>query len=393
MIKALAIPEMAKAQIQKDYYFKQVYKIRESALFVAVFSIGVFLYLDYVRFEGFVYQQILSTRIVYQVIPTITILVFSLILQANNFSRSRLNYFASTCVILIGVGHAEIYQIAHANGLYFPKFGLAIILFYAGILLVLPLNQSILSCAIIIAYATYVYVGTDDTFSEVITVTVFYSVFAICCIWMNWICTKVLKVNYDLVKRINQLANTDNLTELSNRRSFFEHADYVHKMAFREQKSFAIILVDLDHFKLINDKLGHKAGDLVLLEVCQILSKKCRRPLDLAARFGGDEFVMILYDSNLEHINVVCQKIIDEIKEIAQKLTDIHNIHGFGASVGVVQNTINEEFNIESLIELADHELYKVKSKSKNSFSIADKNMYYHNNTEDNSLSNIRPIG
>lgn len=367
---------MAQTQFQKDYYFKQVYKIRESALYVAVFCVGIFLYLDYLRFSGTVYQQVLSIRISYQVIPVLAILFASLIHKSRDFDRSKLNYLASFCVIFIGFGHAEIYHIAHSNNAYFPKFGLAIVLFYAGILLVLPLVQAFLSSATVIAYATYTYASMGEPFNEVITVTVFYSVFSICCVWMNWICTKVLLTNLRMVKHINQLANTDNLTQLKNRRFFFEQSEYAQKSALREQKSFAVLLIDLDNFKQINDQLGHQKGDQIIIDVSQVLMSKCRRPMDLAARLGGDEFVIFLYGSNLNHIKSVCDSIIEEIKEISTTLQFEHKIKGFGVSIGVAQNTKNECFLVEQLIDMADIELYKVKAKSKNAFRIADKSQY-----------------
>ena len=80
------------------------------------------------------------------------------------------------------------------------------------------------------------------------------------------------------------------------------------------------MIVDLDNFKKVNDSLGHQLGDEVLIKVAKILKNHCRRQLDLAARFGGDEFVMMLYENDEKVIAETWQQIIYEIKQMEKEL-------------------------------------------------------------------------
>jgi len=235
------------------------------------------------------------------------------------------------------------------------------------------LLHSFISSVFIIVVAANAYLSTGMVIDEIISISVFYLLFSGCCVFMNHICAKILLANSKLVKRINEQANTDNLTGLNNRRRFFESSDQVYKHSSREHKPYAVLLVDLDHFKQINDTLGHKTGDHVLIKMASNLNNLCRRPLDMAARFGGDEFVVLLYDSTEDHINKVCQTIINETECITAALSEKAPDTQLGVSIGVAINHAHEPYNIKTLIEMADQALYTVKNNGKNGYVIAGK--------------------
>ncbi|QPF76811.1 EAL domain-containing protein [Roseateles sp. DAIF2] len=98
-------------------------------------------------------------------------------------------------------------------------------------------------------------------------------------------------------QRIEELSHTDMLTGLPNRRALAERVDYAQAMARRENSAFALLNVDLDRFKQINDTLGHSYGDRVLKEVAQRL-KECLREVDTVARLGGDEFALLIHQAD-----------------------------------------------------------------------------------------------
>ena len=95
-----------------------------------------------------------------------------------------------------------------------------------------------------------------------------------------------------------KLAFTDFLTGLKARRYFEEQLDLEIKRAGRNSSPLSLVLVDIDDFKLVNDRYGHKAGDIILREIASCLMKD-RREIDTVARYGGDEFVILLPDTNL----------------------------------------------------------------------------------------------
>lgn len=112
--------------------------------------------------------------------------------------------------------------------------------------------------------------------------------------------------------RMRTMATHDTLTDLPNRHSFYEQLRYTLRLAERNSTVFAVVFIDLDGFKPINDELGHAAGDAVLKSVARRL-EQCVRKCDVVARFGGDEFVIILSDVHKTAVSSVARKIIDTV--------------------------------------------------------------------------------
>lgn len=172
--------------------------------------------------------------------------------------------------------------------------------------------------------------------------------------------------------KIEELAFSDQLTGLSNRRYFFiQLARDIHK-ANRDQKSFAVLFMDLDGFKMINDSLGHEVGDLLLIEVANIL-KKVLRKTDLLSRVGGgDEFIVLLhYPCQKEAIVKVCEHIIRNISEpIKLNKNEVHITTSIGVSVYP-----HDGLDAEILIKNADIAMYKAKEKGKGRYAFFNNEM------------------
>ncbi|HTW73524.1 MAG TPA: diguanylate cyclase [Steroidobacteraceae bacterium] len=105
-----------------------------------------------------------------------------------------------------------------------------------------------------------------------------------------------------------ELVARDELSGLMNRRAFDEHMLRLWHHAQRDRRSLAVLMVDIDHFKAYNDAHGHQGGDGALRAVAQLLKGFARRPLDLAARYGGDEFVAVLYDLEREQVGDIAER-------------------------------------------------------------------------------------
>ncbi|MDJ1140436.1 GGDEF domain-containing protein [Marinicella marina] len=365
-----------KAEIESGYFLNQIYHIRQLALYFAMFCLLCFIYLDTQRFSGELLRTVLLIRVTFQIIPILLMISLSFFQLCTPKHKHLVNGLLAVAVTTVGVGHAEILVAAFENNSYFPKVGLVIILYYAGIILSMPLLYSITSSAAIILYATYSYSAAGLAQEEVLSITVFYLAFSACCLFMNMISTKMLVQNFKLIKQMNQQANTDNLTKLSNRRYFFEKSSYIHDSAKRESKSFAILLVDLDYFKQINDVMGHEQGDQVLTHVAHVLQSHCKRPLDMVARFGGDEFVLLFYDTDEAYIQFLCQDIIQQVEVISAQLNDQQANSKLGVSIGIAFNHKDDKYGIKALINIADRALYEVKKNGKNGYQFADESMF-----------------
>jgi diguanylate cyclase (GGDEF)-like protein/PAS domain S-box-containing protein len=160
-------------------------------------------------------------------------------------------------------------------------------------------------------------------------------------------------------------ANFDTLTELPNRNMFHDRLEQEIKKSFRECLPLALLLIDLDHFKQVNDTLGHAVGDLLLQEASKRI-RSCVRGSDTLARLGGDEFTVILSAmSETGHVEDVAQKIVNKLAEPFRLGSDEVYV---SASIGITIYPSDAE-DIESLIKNADQAMYVAKNKGRNRFS------------------------
>ena len=168
-------------------------------------------------------------------------------------------------------------------------------------------------------------------------------------------------------KHINQLAYYDSLTSLPNRSLFYDRLEQAIIKAERAKNKIAILFIDLDRFKEVNDAFGHEAGDALLKAVAKRTSF-CLRSSDTLARLGGDEFVVILceLEGDKHYVTSVVQRIVSKIQE---KLCTPYDFQGqllhSGASIGVVIYPDNSK-NIHQLIQQADTAMYEAKSAGRN---------------------------
>jgi diguanylate cyclase (GGDEF)-like protein/PAS domain S-box-containing protein len=166
-------------------------------------------------------------------------------------------------------------------------------------------------------------------------------------------------------------ANYDTLTQLPNRRLFTDRLEQGIKVASREKLKLALLFIDLDRFKEVNDTLGHHMGDQLLIEAARRISS-CVRESDTVARLGGDEFTVILNElHDVSHIDVVSQKII----ECLVKPFKLHDEHVFvSASVGVTVYPEDAEL-AEELLKNADQAMFAAKQNGRNRVNYFTKSM------------------
>jgi len=177
-------------------------------------------------------------------------------------------------------------------------------------------------------------------------------------------------------KEIQQLAFYDSLTGLPNRRLFLERLKQSLVSSVRSGKSGALLLIDLDNFKTLNDTLGHHVGDLLLQQTAERL-ESCVREGDSVARLGGDEFVVMLENLSTQSLEAASQtKIIGE--KILASLSLPYQLeskaHHGGASIGAVIFQ-SGELKIDDLIKQADIAMYQAKKAGRNALRFFDQKM------------------
>lgn len=174
--------------------------------------------------------------------------------------------------------------------------------------------------------------------------------------------------NARLHKGVTELANTDSVTGLPNRRALDERLQDEMHLARRANSQFSVVMMDLDGFKNVNDTYGHSVGDEVLRHAFNYLAEKMRAT-DFLARYGGDELTLVMRDSGLEPAGIVTSKIIDLMKEYQFPFLGDQSIR-LGISAGIAVYPIHAR-NAGDLLRAADAALYHAKKYSRGSYSIA----------------------
>ena len=162
-------------------------------------------------------------------------------------------------------------------------------------------------------------------------------------------------------QQLERMAHIDLLTQVANRRAFLEHAENEIAWAQRSGRPFAIIVADIDHFKMFNDEFGHACGDFVLSEVAATLNKNVRAT-DMFARWGGEEFVFILRETNAKGAAELAEK----CRELIEQKRYAYNGMELGVTMTFGVSDYQAWMTIEECMEEADDALYHGKAAGRN---------------------------
>jgi diguanylate cyclase (GGDEF)-like protein len=174
--------------------------------------------------------------------------------------------------------------------------------------------------------------------------------------------------NARLHKVTMELAYTDSVTALPNRRALDERLQEEFLYAQRMHSQFSVVMMDVDGFKKVNDTLGHSTGDDVLRSVFNYLAERMRST-DFLARYGGDELTLVMRQTGLEVAEIVTRKLIDLMNEYTLPLLQEKNIK-LGITAGIAVYPIHS-YNPGDLLRAADAALYQAKKRNRGSYVVA----------------------
>ncbi|MET4715238.1 MULTISPECIES: diguanylate cyclase [Pseudomonas] len=160
-------------------------------------------------------------------------------------------------------------------------------------------------------------------------------------------------------------AQTDELTGLMNRRAFFEHAHVLYAQCRHQQQPLCALMMDMDHFKAINDTYGHQAGDQVLRQIGGVISTSFRQA-DVYGRLGGEEFAVLLPNTSLETARAIAEQLVKAVAGLASE-----PVHGLTASLGLA-STQAQDLDLHGLMNTADKALYRAKAMGRNQVAVAE---------------------
>jgi len=169
----------------------------------------------------------------------------------------------------------------------------------------------------------------------------------------------------DYIRTIEKLCMMDALTGLPNRRGYVNRMDIEWARAYRLKKPLGLILIDMDYFKDFNDKYGHLQGDILLQLIAEVLCKTINRSTDFTSRWGGEEFVILLPDTDIEGTMKIAEQIRLNVMNTVVTCAEGVNT-SVTASLGVVSVIPGEDNSADSLFAEADKLLYFAKKTGRN---------------------------
>jgi diguanylate cyclase (GGDEF)-like protein len=173
-----------------------------------------------------------------------------------------------------------------------------------------------------------------------------------------------------LNKELSDLSEIDGLTGIANRRHFDDFFEHEFRHAIRYRTPISLMMLDIDFFKEYNDHYGHLNGDKIIIKIAEIIKKHAKRSNDLAVRFGGDEYIVLLSDATEEF----CNNIAFNIQEELEQLNLVHEyssiVPHITLSIGIASFVPDRDSLPTTLLEYADNALYQSKENGRNRISI-----------------------
>jgi diguanylate cyclase (GGDEF)-like protein len=266
----------------------------------------------------------------------------------------------------LGVGAAAVIAIAHRVEPHFPYEGLLLVCMAGYFLVGLRLSEALISpLLMLLSYVVFeliVGISTPVLLNNLLFLLFGNLIGIVGCYLLEY----KSREHFLISRLMRLLADHDSLTGLHNRRSFNRQLERLWRLAQREKVGLAMLICDLDHFKLYNDRYGHQGGDAVLVQIGQLLAGAGRRPLDMSVRLGGEEFAVLLYD-----ISAVEAR--QRAEELRAALEHLHIAHEASSTAAVVTLSIGvaclfpaQGGSLAQLYEQADKALYLAKQQGRN---------------------------
>lgn len=166
-------------------------------------------------------------------------------------------------------------------------------------------------------------------------------------------------------EQVQILSQTDGLTELFNRRHFDEYLALEWQRCKRLKTPISLAIIDIDHFKALNDNYGHVAGDKCLKKIARLLKQQTKRPTDMCARYGGEEFVLVYGNTDIKQAQILLQRLLTAIRELAIPNKNSPTAPFITASIGLATMLPDMNNTQAQLIKSADTMLYMAKENGR----------------------------
>ncbi len=366
----------------RRYFQRRTLPMAQIAVVIAMFLILAVCALDWIVMP----PEFALPAIKFRVFTMLALLVLVFTASLIWPSDPRIPYAFMLAGALNGAGTVIVGGIAARSGTEFVLWGTIFATFY--VYLVFGLRFRLAAVAGWPVFLTYFTIGlmVDTPFVKMAYGTLFLVFTNLIGMYASFLFELDARELFQKKKLLNQLARTDGLTKIDNRRSFDDHLDEVWRQARREQHAIAVLLLDIDHFKLFNDCYGHKPGDACIQAVANTLRKSVHRPLDQVARYGGEEFAIVLYDPTDQYVRDYADDLVRQIGalEIDHKASNVADHVTISVGAAVVRP--DGSMLPDQLVRTADDALYEAKSQGRNRATV------YHLDNQLHATTTLRTI-
>lgn len=356
-------------QSNRYYLTKQTLPLRQKSLASAAVLYAYFCLMDLIRFPSEMHAITIPLRLVFFLIP-LTILAIVYWKKDENNQDVHLAWLAYLYVAA-GFIYCYLLYLTAQYKISFPDSGFILIILYGCLLNALPVKVGVATTFLIIVGFIVAMVMANYTSVDIIFNTFVYGFFGVLCLAVNKVCQDILIENFSLVKRLYNESIYDGMTHLYNRRHFDQQLKLLLQIGERDSREVGLIFLDVDHFKQFNDTKGHHAADVALTLIATQLNDICRRDSDFAARYGGDEFVLVFYDINEQALKNKCADIIDSVRALKIKHPKNSASKYVSVSVGATLMLPSEHNSGEKSLKKADQNLYIAKNEGRNGYCYA----------------------
>ena len=341
---------------------------QRGAIIVGVILLLALLPLDMRYLSGEAQEYYLFSR----VWITIPLLLVALALTFRQNLRRYFSDVSQLIIAIIGVTTSAVVVYCNLLDQPLPYEGIMLIMMVAFFLGGLYFRQALV-CAMIIGLS---YVAFSEVLLPAAKINYhnYFFLFATLLVGAVSAYTLEYQIRIAFLQRgaLRNLAKTDPLTGLYNRGAISQKLNHLIYYAFREKKPITLLLIDVDHFKNFNDFYGHIQGDHCLQRVAAAISACCKRPLDFAGRYGGEEFVVMWFDAQPSEVEAFARRVKDAIGQMAIR----HDASGTHSHVtvsgGMVTGVPTTQMQSDKVLDQADQCLYRAKESGRNRIVIQD---------------------
>jgi diguanylate cyclase (GGDEF)-like protein len=367
-IRTIALPDKTSDEEQqfRRYFQKRTLPVAQIAVLIAIFLVLAVCVLDWIVMP----PEFALPAIQFRAMTMLSVLAGTFIASLIWPSSPKIPYAFMMAGALSGVATVIVGGIAARSGVEFVLWGTIFATFFVYLVFGLRFRQATFAGWPV--FLTFFTVGIimDAPFVKMAYGTLFLVFTNFIGMYASFLFELDARMIFQKNKQLKTLARTDGLTGLDNRRSFDEHLSDIWRQARREGHAVAVLLIDIDHFKLFNDCYGHSPGDECIQAVASALGKCAHRPLDQVARYGGEEFVVVLYNPTSEFVRDCAEDLVGQIAAlgIEHKASDVAD--SVTVSVGAAIMSPDASNDPDQLVRTADDALYESKAQGRNRASV-----------------------